>query len=482
MDVTAWELEQIIGAPSCEKIKYGKRKSEYSPSEKKNKRLKSENSVSNHEKSVETPATICAIEELKPATNDLINPVIHKEIQNILEYRNKCTLKIHGLPAKTTISELEKLAPEAKAYRLPWINRLYRCHGFAFLEFESEEQALTHKERLHKKLFGNKTLFASVGKFISECIDDYDCKMLVLYGVNYNVKKGEIARKFPSSTNISLDKTSHLNARRKPGVAYLTFASEEDAVNAIKCRHGCLLRGRKISVLFHTKQQEKSKNCLLVRGLSKKVNKDDLLAVFPQASTVRINHFRGEAQITYDLEEDCLLDQKQAKDVSIGGRKIQVFSISVRKKDKSHSLPKTGQSGSSNVDKDMPSSIVIDRSTLPLCEKTIFNLFPKAIDFCIPSQSASQNSVACVKFATLSQAKRAIKSLDGKSMRVRMANPKRMRLLGISETFTTEKNDGTDKPLYPTKVEHNKISQKVKRNNKKHQRSKARFPSKHVNS
>lgn len=412
----------------------------------------------------------------------MINPVIHKEIQNILEYRNKCTLKIHGLPAKTTISELEKLAPEAKAYRLPWINRLYRCHGFAFLEFESEEQALTHKERLHKKLFGNKTLFASVGKFISECIDDYDCKMLVLYGVNYNVKKGEIARKFPSSTNISLDKTSHLNARRKPGVAYLTFASEEDAVNAIKCRHGCLLRGRKISVLFHTKQQEKSKNCLLVRGLSKKVNKDDLLAVFPQASTVRINHFRGEAQITYDLEEDCLLDQKQAKDVSIGGRKIQVFSISVRKKDKSHSLPKTGQSGSSNVDKDMPSSIVIDRSTLPLCEKTIFNLFPKAIDFCIPSQSASQNSVACVKFATLSQAKRAIKSLDGKSMRVRMANPKRMRLLGISETFTTEKNDGTDKPLYPTKVEHNKISQKVKRNNKKHQRSKARFPSKHVNS
>lgn len=121
------------------------------------------------------------------------------------------------------------------------------------------------------------------------------------------------------------------------------------------------------------------------------MNKDDLLAVFPQASTVHINHFRGEARITYDLEEDCLLDQKQAKDVSIGGRKIQIFSISIRKKDTSHSVPKPGQSVIPNVDMDVPSSIVIDRSTLPLCEETIFKLFPKAIDFCIPSQSASQN-------------------------------------------------------------------------------------------
>lgn len=65
-------------------------------------------------------------------------------------------------------------------------------------------------------------------------------------------------------------------------------------------------------------------------------------------------------------------------------------------------------------------------------------------------------------------------------MRARIANPKRMRLLGISKTFTTEKKDGTNIPLFPTKVKHNKTSQEVKRN-KKHHRSKARFPSKHVN-
>nr|AAW25924.1 SJCHGC08819 protein [Schistosoma japonicum] len=123
------------------------------------------------------------------------------------------------------MTDLEKLAPEAKAFRLPWITRLYRCHGFAFLEFESAEKALMHKEKLHKTSYKGKTLFASAGKFISECIDDYDCKMLVLYGVHYNVKRGEIARKFPSSTNISFDKTNNLNARHKPGVAYLTFAS-----------------------------------------------------------------------------------------------------------------------------------------------------------------------------------------------------------------------------------------------------------------
>ncbi|CAH8484266.1 unnamed protein product [Schistosoma turkestanicum] len=478
MDVTPRELEEIIGATSPDTIKYGKRKAEHNPLSKKSKRLKAENSILTPEKLIETQASKRVVEECKPTKNGFKNHDIHKEIQSILEYRNKCTLKIHGLPAKTTINELEKLAPEAKAYRLPWITRLYRCHGFAFLEFESEEQTLMHKEKLHKSPYGNKTLFASVGKFISECIDDYDCKMLVLYGVNYNVKKGEIARKFPSSTNISFDKTSHLNARRKPGIVYLTFASEEDAVNAIKCRQGCLLRGKKISILFHTKRQETSKNCLLVRGLSKKVTENDLLVVFPQASTVHINHFRGEAQIMYDLEEDCLLDQKQAKDMLIGGRKIQVFPVSVGKKDKSCPVPKTEQSG--NPNSDVSSSIVIDKCTLPLCEETIFKLFPKAIDFCISPQSASENGVACVKFATLSHAKRAIKSLDGNSMRARIANPKRMRLLGFSEKFTKETKDEGSVSLSTSKAEQTKSDHKFKRKDKKHHKSKTHFLNKHV--
>ncbi|TNN13409.1 nucleolin [Schistosoma japonicum] len=441
---------------SSEIVKHGKRKAGNNHPGNKLKRLRVDNAFLAHQDLDGTEAVNSTVEECKPLENDFINPTIRKEIQSILEHRNRCTLKIHGLPAKTTMTELEKLAPEAKAFRLPWITRLYRCHGFAFLEFESAEKALMHKEKLHKTSYKGKTLFASAGKFISECI-------------------GEIARKFPSSTNISFDKTNNLNARHKPGVAYLTFASEEDAVNAIKSRQGCLLRGRKVSILFRTKQKETSKNCLLVRGLSKKVTKDDLLAVFPQASSVHINHFRGEAQLMYGLEEDCLLDQKQAKDLLIGGRNIQVFSISVNKKD----APKIVQSRSTYSEKIASSSVVVDKCSLPLSEETIHKLFPKAVDFLIPSQS-SQNGVACVKFATLSQAKRAIKLSDGKSMRVRMANPKRMRLLGISERSTIEKKDEESKRLLSVKVEHNKIDEKVKRNKTKHIKSKAHFLNKRV--
>ncbi|KAK4469264.1 hypothetical protein MN116_006833 [Schistosoma mekongi] len=469
MDVTAWELDRIVGTASCETFKHGKRKAELNHSGNKEKRLRVDNESFTHQDLDGTQTVNNTVEECKPVAIDLMNSTIRKEVQSILEHRNRCTLKIHGLPAKTTMTDLEKLAPEAKAFRLPWITRLYRCHGFAFLEFESVEKALMHKEKLHKTPYKGKTLFASVGKFISECIDDYDCKVLVLYGVHYNVKRGEIARKFPSSTNISFDKTNHLNARHKPGVAYLTFASEEDAVNAIKSKQGCLLRGRKISILFHIKQKETSKNCLLVRGLSKKVTEDDLLAVFPQASSVHINHFRGEAQLMYSLEEDCLLDQKQAKDLLIGGRKIQVFPISVCKK----VAPKIVQSRSSHSENIASSSVLIDKCSLPLSEETIHKLFPKAVDFLIPSQS-SQNGVACVKFATLSQAKRAIKLSDGKSMRVRMANPKRMRLLGISERSTVDKKDEENKPL-SAKVKHT-------RNKTKHIKSNVHFLNKHVTS
>nr|CAH8841082.1 unnamed protein product [Trichobilharzia regenti] len=418
MDVTACELEQIVGGNA----NFGKRKTDHtSRGTKKRPKILKADSESVEATSTTTTNTEVSPPECKVEANDTKSLSLLKEIQSILELRNQCTVKIHGLPAKTSITELETLVPGAKAYRLPWINYLHRCHGFAYIEFESEEDAVMHKERLNNQPYGDRALKASIGKFISECVDDYECKMLELHGLKYNVKRGEIARRFPSSTNIEILVN---NDKRRPGTAHLTFASEEDAVNALKSRHGCSLRGRKTSVLFHMKTSKTSKNCLVVRGLSKNVSENDVLAVFPQASTANINRFRGEAQLMYDLEEDCLLDQKQAKNVVIGGHKVEVIAVSVNKQSVSHPTPNVTKHTDSNVERNVSSGIVIDRCTLPLSEESVRELFPDAINICVPTQLGTQNGVAYVEFASLSQAERAVRSADSKTMRVRMANPR----------------------------------------------------------
>ncbi|CAH8499254.1 unnamed protein product [Heterobilharzia americana] len=471
MDVTACELEQIIGAPLSSGAKCRKRKVERNTSEENARCSKTVRTVSANEEVPKTLINEVSTTESKVAANYIENPVL-TEIQSILEFRNRCTVKIHGLPPKTTISELESLVPEAKAYRLPWISRLHRCHGFAFIEFESEEEAMMHKERLDRQFYGDRALNASVGKFISECVDDYECTVLVLHGLKYNVKRGEIARRFPASIDIRIHLT---NDTHKPGVAYLTFASEEDALNALKSRQGCFLRGRKTSVHFRVKPKKTSKNCLIVRGLGKKVSESDLLAVFPQALTVNINRYRGEARLIYDLEEDCLLDRKQAKNILIGGRKVDVMAVSVSKKDSTRPVLGVAKSVDSYSDKKASSGIVIDKCTLALSEGKIRELFPNAVDYRTFPPGTSQSGVAYVEFANLSHAKRAVKALNGKSMRVRIANQKRMRLLGLLEKSTpATKNEKTESHS-STKAHRDNYNDSQGVNNcdiKRHQKSK----------
>ncbi|VDQ09434.1 unnamed protein product [Trichobilharzia regenti] len=480
MDVTACELEQIVNRIFVNfssgliakkyfhlqggNANFGKRKTDHtSRGTKKRPKILKADSESVEATSTTTTNTEVSPPECKVEANDTKSLSLLKEIQSILELRNQCTVKIHGLPAKTSITELETLVPGAKAYRLPWINYLHRCHGFAYIEFESEEDAVMHKERLNNQPYGDRALKASIGKFISECVE-------IL--VN--------------------------NDKRRPGTAHLTFASEEDAVNALKSRHGCSLRGRKTSVLFHMKTSKTSKNCLVVRGLSKNVSENDVLAVFPQASTANINRFRGEAQLMYDLEEDCLLDQKQAKNVVIGGHKVEVIAVSVNKQSVSHPTPNVTKHTDSNVERNVSSGIVIDRCTLPLSEESVRELFPDAINICVPTQLGTQNGVAYVEFASLSQAERAVRSADSKTMRVRMANPKRLKFLGITKKFTLKQKNQQNVSSFPspsTKMKHDKVGnysedvvgksdkqydQKVKKKRNKNKKLKSHFLPKHV--
>ncbi|VDP94352.1 unnamed protein product [Echinostoma caproni] len=278
-----------------------------------------------------------------------------EEIIKRIKHRNECTVRISGLPLRCDPSSLSDLAPEAKAYRVPWNPHIHGSEGIAFLEFGSKALAVSCQLKLNQSQFLNKTIVAEIGRFLSEDIATYDCKKLAVYGLHYKTRTAELARRFPSATAIQLRPLRRRSDRRKPELAFLTFSTVEDALKAFDSRQGCIIRKRKLSLLWaRAKLSEKNDSLernkyLLVSGIKSSVSEADIQSVFPQASSVKINRLTGEAWLKYDLEEDCILDHQNARGVMLKGRKLKVFM----RKTKTHtkSLETATEYGSSLEDK-----------------------------------------------------------------------------------------------------------------------------------
>lgn len=441
-EISANELSQILGLNSINKRK-GEKKKQRDHGSKKFKIDNNDGSTTITNSSAinfrnDPSLSLRQVHEnLESPTegHKLVDPILRQEIQNVLVHRNQCTVKVLGLPLKLTASMIEEIAPDTKAYRIPWVPRLHRGSGCAYLEFESEQQAVLHKEKLQDYYYQQRSLSTSLGKFISENIDEYDCKRLVLHGLHWKIGRGEIARRFPTCTDIQLPPIVPFVDKRKPGIAYLTFSTEGEALDALKKRQGTVIRGRKTSVHFYWKHgagDHKSKKCLCVFGLKKEVSEDDLKCIFPQASVITINRLCGEAKLQYELEEDCILDYNNAKGVKLRNKKIGVLFAPY----KVDGLPNlTALTG--NIETKAPSEIVgiiVDKFDTSVSDQDLWTLFPNAKEIRVTRPPNSSSGSAYVTFLNKGAAKHAIKNashklLGGRIPRARLATPKRLRLL-----------------------------------------------------
>ncbi|KAF8570554.1 hypothetical protein P879_03983 [Paragonimus westermani] len=264
--------------------------------------------------------------ECLPISTPNVEKTLMKEIFKRIAQKNKCTLCVSGLPAKTTISMLSELVSDEHTVRLKWNTVQHKCSGTAYLEFKTEDLVDKYSAQLNGKYFSGKVLSTKTGQFFPEATDRYDFNTLVLHGLHHKTHTGEIAKRFPSATSIKLSHRGKHSDRNAPVLAHVTFPSAQDALLAFDTRQNCVIRRRHIGLNWLLKQDtsrpSQTSKCLLVRGLKKVVSENDLQTVFPQASSITIHPASGEAVLRYDLEEDCVLDWQNARNLQLYGRKV----------------------------------------------------------------------------------------------------------------------------------------------------------------
>lgn len=273
------------------------------------------------------------------------NQSIVEQIYQRLIHRNECTVQISGLPVKCDPSSLLDLAPEALACRMLWNPDVHGSDGIAFLEFPSRALAESYQKKLNNSQYLEKTISARLGKFLPEDVALYDCKKLVVHGLHWKTRVGEIARRFPAAQSIDVRPLSKRADRKRPERAFVTFADAEAALRACDSRQGCVIRKRKLSVFWARKKSNTEGQpvglvkYLHVSGVRSSVSGADIQSVFPQATSIVINRATGKAWLTYDLEEDCLLDYRNSRGMLLKGRKLKVF---LHKSDKLKKFSKEG--------------------------------------------------------------------------------------------------------------------------------------------
>lgn len=263
--------------------------------------------------------------DLDPSSDYELSEVI----RNHLVRKNERTLCVSGLPADVTVAKLHDLAPDVHVVKLAWSSLFHKCTGSALLEFESTELVHHYQKKFDGLKYRNKILSARTGTFLPEDAGRYDWTRLVLYGLHHKTRVAEIARRFPKALSIVVP----LSARKRvssavPIRAFLTFPSAHDALSAYDARLGCVIRKRKIGMSWFIKKdapQKAPRTCLLARGLKKSTTEKDLQVVFPQAASIVLRLQTGEALLHYDMEEDCLLDKDNSRNLRLFGRPLQVM-------------------------------------------------------------------------------------------------------------------------------------------------------------
>ncbi len=87
-------------------------------------------------------------------------------------------------------------------------------------------------------------------------LDDFNTRSIKLTNLHWKTSKGEVSRHFPKAASINLltkDKNGRLD-RRQPGIAIVSFGTDQEALSAVDEKQGCVIHGRKVSVMFSNKR------------------------------------------------------------------------------------------------------------------------------------------------------------------------------------------------------------------------------------
>nr|VZI50980.1 unnamed protein product [Spirometra erinaceieuropaei] len=254
---------------------------------------------------------------LETSRTALRDPLVRDALCERLMTRNLCTVKLEGLPKGYNYLSLLSLAPDMAACRIPHIAISHRPARTVFLEFSSHESALSNQRRLE---------------------DEYSPLEIRVSNLHKKTGKGELTRHFPNATGITMkDVNKSGRFKYEVGAAVISFGTPAEAISAFDEKHGCVVRGRRVSVMFERKKSPKfvfvlpyvfrSVQGLVVYGLKKCTKESEVRALFPQAEAIEIYPLGGFAKLRYGTVEDCKLDKKNALTAKFRGRQLKVVYL-----------------------------------------------------------------------------------------------------------------------------------------------------------
>lgn len=196
----------------------------------------------------------------------------------------------------------------------------------AFLEFCDKATADKWAEKLRGSTFEKKKLMVDRETELGENgLKAYNCRRIAVANLPWNIEKTHLWKHFSRADYLDILPSSAQD-KRAPGLAFVTFKTDQDAMEAFDTLHGTRIKGKRVSINFQKKPYDfdhRDHHTLIIFGVRKNVSEADLAAVFTRAKDVTIKN-KGMAVATYDQNEACMTDFKERQNIRLGGKPLTV--------------------------------------------------------------------------------------------------------------------------------------------------------------
>ncbi|XP_075876918.1 nucleolin-like isoform X2 [Nelusetta ayraudi] len=257
--------------------------------------------------------------------------------------KNTRCLFLKNVPFNATKDEIQKVFPEAVDVRFPGRTKGPN-KGMAFVEFKDKALATSLLQRKQEVKIRDRVLIvdsAGESKHIKVNNENKKAKqkpaaaaapnkMLFLSNLAFTTSGKNLNKMFPTAVNITLPQVKG----KSRGFAFVEFATEENAEQALQSSKNAKMGKRNINVELYNMQENAYKmkvlsKTLIVMGLAEQTTTETLRKAFDGAVAARIVAKESGVSkrfgfVDFDTEENCKAAKDAIEDCEIDGNKVCV--------------------------------------------------------------------------------------------------------------------------------------------------------------
>lgn len=203
---------------------------------------------------------------------------------------------------------------------------IFFFYRVAFLEFADKATADKWAEKLKGSTYEKRKLMVDRESDLGEeGLNAFNCRRISVANLPWNIEKTHLWKHFSRADYLDI-LSSGAQDKRAPALAFITFKTDRDALEAFDNAQGTRIKGRCVSISFQKKPynfDHRDHQTLVIFGVKKNITEADLAAAFTRCKDAKIKN-KGMAVISYADNEACMKDFKERQNIKIGGRPLMV--------------------------------------------------------------------------------------------------------------------------------------------------------------